>query len=143
MGRGLGQGSWDGAWEFGLGDLISAEQRGACLPHSEHSASINITEQGFAPGYSPNTASCLASAPLRAAPGPALASTPLQPCGNHPAAWLVGAWPAPHPQGRVINVLALPTGPPQVHTASLSHQPPIPAALIPSLGTRALPPPHL
>lgn len=56
-GSGLGEGSWDRAWEFGLGDLISAEQRGNHLPHSEHSASISTTEWAFTPWYSPHTAS--------------------------------------------------------------------------------------
>ena len=56
-GSGLGEGSWDIAWDFGLGDLISAEQRGNHLPHSEHSASISTTECAFTPWYSPHTAS--------------------------------------------------------------------------------------
>ena len=143
MAQGLGEGSWDGAWEFGLGDLISAEQRGTHPPQSERPASINTPEQAFAPWHSPHTA----SSAWRPRPGvpPQAQHWHLLPCSPvgtiRPHGWWV---PGPHqPLGRVINGLALPTGPPQVRAASLSHQPPIPAALIPSLGTRSLPPPHL
>lgn len=107
MARGLGQGSCDGAWEFGLGDLISAEQRGTCLPHSEHSASINITEQTFAPGYSPNTA----SSAWRPHPGvpPQAQHWHLLPCSPVGTIQLHGWWvPGPHPTPGVGSLTSWP-----------------------------------